>query len=131
MKLTAALAMCVLLVTACNSDANTPADAAAAAAADAQASPDAAAMSAPDARVLEDAAAMGSPDALASEDAATMASPDASLLAYGAMCTSSTECETGICERVEMRNICTAMCMNGVCPLPNSSCNNRGFCKPN
>jgi hypothetical protein len=70
------------------------------------------------------------PDAGA-EDAA--AAPDATtaLLTYGAACTMAAECETGVCDRVDMRNICTARCMNGVCPLPNSTCNNRGFCKPN
>ncbi len=55
----------------------------------------------------------------------------AALLPYGSVCTDSMECETGLCDRVEMRNICTARCMNNMCPLPNSGCNNRGLCRPN
>lgn len=96
---------------------------AAPAAADARPIPSDAAVIADDAAVIADDAAVVAADSGGADSGA--------LLPYGARCAVSAECETMLCDRVEMRNICTAMCMNGVCPLPNSSCNNRGLCRPN
>jgi len=125
MKLATLLVICGIFVTACG-DSTTNADATVAVQADA-------ATTQADALVVVDdaAAATANDDAAAAVNDAAAGSPDAAaLLAFGAICTMNEQCETGLCAQANMGLVCTAMCVNNVCPVAGHQCNMRGICRP-
>jgi hypothetical protein len=87
----------------------------------------------PDLGVLDSAAPpedAGAPDASApSPDAGGGA--DGGLLPFGAPCTTSPQCASGLCFNFNARGmLCTEMCVAGTCPEPTSlGCNGMGVCK--
>jgi len=116
MKLATLLVICGIFVTACG-DSTTNADATVAVQADAATTQADALVVVDDAAAAVNDAAAGSPDA-------------AALLAFGAICTMNEQCETGLCAQANMGLVCTAMCVNNVCPVAGHQCNMRGICRP-
>ncbi len=54
--------------------------------------------------------------------------------AFGAACTLGTDCQSGLCEPINMAMLCTSACTNlGAadpgCPA-DGMCNKMGYCKP-
>lgn len=119
-----------LALAACDSDTATDAGVhpdAAVTIQDAAANPDA---TATDSGTTPDSGAVAADSGAVTPDAGTAA--DAGLLPFAAVCADNTQCETGLCYQYGARGQrCTAMCVNGTCPVPPMSqgCNNMGVCR--